>query len=171
MRIFGIALAIAVCATPAMADEIILKSGGKLTGIVRSESDTKVVIEVAAGTASVNPAQIAKITKGATKLHDYYDREARAEDGKDFVLLAIWSKENGYNRFYKTNMQKALTIEPDNETARRALGFQKHDGRWMTEAEIIEHIQFHDYSHNEHSEGRASWPRQARGNLPGTQRL
>jgi len=116
---------------------VVLKSGGKLKGIIRSESVAQLVIEVAAGTARLNANEVLSVERGRHVLHEYYDREEKAKSAEDFHQLAVWAKENGLSRFARPNLEKAMRLDPSHEGARRGLGYTLHEGRWMTQDELM----------------------------------
>ncbi|MHC4606142.1 MAG: hypothetical protein ACYTAF_04325 [Planctomycetota bacterium] len=136
MRIIALTAVLVLCAVPVTADEVILKDGGMVSGIIRSQTDDAVVVEVSAGTVTLKKADVKKISKGTSKLHEYYKLAKGASSAPGFVKVAQWAKENGLGRFFEPNMKKALDLDPNNETARRALGFTLHEGKWLTPDEL-----------------------------------
>lgn len=82
------------------ADEIRLRSGGRLEGLVREESPESVVIETSSGLVSVSRRDIETIDRFVRSvLREYYDREAAARTASDLLALADWASENKLTRF------------------------------------------------------------------------
>ncbi|MFG0319656.1 MAG: hypothetical protein ACF8XB_20455, partial [Planctomycetota bacterium JB042] len=50
--------------------------------------------------------------------------------------LADWCTENRLSREARKVLREVIKVEPDNETARRGLGYQLVDGEWKTRSEI-----------------------------------
>lgn len=143
----GLATLLAL-ASSAAADEIVLTSGGKLSGIVRSEDAACVTVEVGAGTVTLPRTQIREIRGGPSALSEYYERATRLKDSKDpgaLAELARWAKANGLERHARRQFERVLELDPDHAEARRALGFTRHEGRWLTRTELLlatGHVQF-----------------------------
>jgi len=133
-RFAALVLLIPALASTARADEIQLRSGGRIVGIAREEKD-HVVVETGYGTVAFPADQVMSITKGQTPLHAWPLRYAEIEksrDAREFLKLAAWAKENDLPKFVSGLMQRALELDPENPEAREALGFVRHQGRWLT---------------------------------------
>ena len=127
-----------------MADDVHLKNGNRLVGIARTEGD-RVVIELKIGTVSIPRSEIERIEPGRCILHDYFERLAGAESrgrADDFFALAAWAKSEGLTRYVAGLYDRALAIDPDHARAREALGYVRHEGRWLTQ---IEHLKVRGY--------------------------
>ncbi|HTF56605.1 MAG TPA: hypothetical protein VK661_05155 [Planctomycetota bacterium] len=122
----------------ASADEIQLRSGGKIVGIAREEKD-RVVVETGYGTVAFPSDQVMSITKGQTPLHAWPTRYAeiqKSRDARDFLKLAAWARENDLPKYVGGLMRRAFELDPENAEAREALGFVRHRGRWLTFPEL-----------------------------------
>jgi hypothetical protein len=51
--------------------------------------------------------------------------------------IAEWCREHHLLTDRKTHLERIIQLDPDHLGARRALGYQKQEGRWMTQAEIM----------------------------------
>ena len=49
--------------------------------------------------------------------------------------LAEWCKQNKLTAQRKVHLQRVIALDPEHEEARRALGYQRVDGKWMTRDE------------------------------------
>ena len=134
LGVLAAALPAALTASPVRADDVHLTNGGMISGIVRSESDW-ITIEVASGTVSIPSAQVVRVERTRHVLHDYYDRLAPIEKGKDpeaLYKLAAWCREKGLSRSSIDLSKRVLALDPANEGAHALLGHQKRDGRWLS---------------------------------------
>jgi hypothetical protein len=52
--------------------------------------------------------------------------------------LALWCEQNGLTVEAYTHLTSVVTLDPKREAAWRKLGFKKHEGRWMSDAQIAE---------------------------------
>src|SRR5688572_1166935 len=121
----------------ALADEILLRNGHKITGIQREERD-RIVVETGYGTVSFPRDEVVSVTKGQTALHAWPVRFAEIEkstNASDFTKLAAWAKENNLPRYVAPTMRRALELDPENAEARAALGYVRRDGRWLSQDE------------------------------------
>jgi hypothetical protein len=170
MKRFVLAAAILAIPSTLLADEVHLKSGGKLEGRVRKEAD-RVIVETLSGEFTVKLDDIASINEAHTsKIEEYYEKRKAAKAAKDFLDLAVWAKENRAAKFLAPNIEeaaklardlkdaaavvdlaspyrgilgadlkavweRAVALDPENETARRELGFRRYAGKWLTEEE------------------------------------
>ena len=124
---------------PAMlhADDIYLKSGGKMSGRILSQTETLVEIDVGVGQVGVPMSSVARIEKRRSPLDDYDDRAKalRADDLNGWLDLARWASSQGLSTQARLAYQKVLAIDPNNAEANTAMGKVQVDGRWMTEEE------------------------------------
>jgi hypothetical protein len=123
---------------PLWADTIILKNGNRLEGIVKKQGD-HVHITLPYGTLVIPRDQIKSIILGMTAL-DQYNQKIFLLDPKDVDArydLAMWCKENGLYTQFKKELEMVLIISPDHEKARQALGYERHQGRWVTQDEAM----------------------------------
>jgi hypothetical protein len=131
-------LAVLAFASPALADEVVLRNGHKVTGIQREEKD-RIVVETGYGTVSFPRDQVVSVTMGETPLHAYPVRFAEIEkstNASDYTKLAGWAKENNMPRYVGPLMKRAMELDPENAEARTALGFVRHQGKWVTQAQL-----------------------------------
>ncbi|MCW8131604.1 MAG: hypothetical protein KIS92_14755 [Planctomycetota bacterium] len=122
------------------ADTVYLLNGGVIEGRV-TRKDGKVYIEKPDGIVIIPEDQIDYIEPKRTILDDYEDRLkeiAKKADGQgeSYAQLGQWCAENKLKNQTQFSLKKALELDPDNATARTALGYAKYDGRWMTLDEI-----------------------------------
>jgi hypothetical protein len=65
-------------------------------------------------------------------------RRAKLEgkDAEGRYRLGLWAKTNGLAADAVVLFHEAISADADHEHARRALGYQKHQGQWVTEREL-----------------------------------
>lgn len=129
-------LALAGLAVPALADTVWLTSGGKLEGKV-TEDANGVHVQLHHGSITLRKEQVARVERGPCAWEIYAEKSAKvaADDAAGHVELAAWCKENRLDEFAKKEYLAAIAADPDNEIARKALGFVRHNGTWMTQVE------------------------------------
>jgi len=119
------------------ADAVYLKSGGKMSGRILSQTETQVMIDVGVGEIGVPMANVIRIEKKRSALDDYHDR-AKAlapDDMKGWLDLARWASTQGLGTQARRAYERVLAIDPANAEANTAMGKVLVDGRWMTEEE------------------------------------
>jgi hypothetical protein len=98
---------------PAMADIVILKSGGKIEGIAKRDGD-RVVVETANGTVSVPASEVVMIdTSKKVPIQEYYEKlEGLKASGnaKDFLELAAWACEHKITKNIPYLMERAAPL-------------------------------------------------------------
>lgn len=123
------------------ADEVTLANGSKFVGILRENpSDPhRIELEVGVGTVWFPRKEVLSTSKGRTDLHEYYERWGSVKESRnvdDVLALAKFAEEKRLSKFVKGLMEIALRLDPENEVARRRLGFEKYQGKWMTRDEL-----------------------------------
>lgn len=130
------ALFLLVAAPAALADDVVLKNGGKLEGKARKDGDT-VVVDTGAGEVRLRGDEVASITPAPTRLDLYRERAAaaRKDDASAQVELATWCRDKGLLDLEKKHLRAAIALDADHAEARKRLGYLRYDGRWLTEDE------------------------------------
>jgi hypothetical protein len=86
----------------------------------------------AAGAEATQPAQQAALAR-------YNELRTRTpETAAAQWKLALWCEQNGLTVEAYTHLASVVKLDPRREAAWRKLGFKKHDGRWMNDAQIAE---------------------------------
>jgi hypothetical protein len=131
----GAAVAVAL-SLPASADEVILRNGSVFSGIVREEGD-KVVLEIDCGTMTFRRSEVREIRRMEDPLKELDRKAPGVRDAAGYYDLGSWAKGKGLSTRANELFRKAIDLDPDHEGARRALGYQKFEGRWLTEDETM----------------------------------
>jgi len=124
-------------ADAARADIVHLRDGRRLEGRVLSEDDEKTVLETRFGTISIARGDIKRIERKLTPRE-----KARAEfealdagDRDGLLALADRCEKERFKSLASEILREALDRWPDDEEVRARLGFVRHEGEWVTEAE------------------------------------
>ncbi len=123
---------------PCLADRVILNDGRVWEGRILSRDDTSIVIQTIGGPITLRQNDIQRIEPGKLPQDIYRERaDALARDDlSGHFLLGLWCEKQGLRKEAHDHLSDVIGLDPDHEGARKALGYQRHDGKWMTEAEI-----------------------------------
>ncbi|HXY40083.1 MAG TPA: hypothetical protein VEQ10_10445 [Vicinamibacteria bacterium] len=140
----------------ARADEILLKSGGRLSGVVVEKTDTTVSIECSPGRVTLPLSRVERISQAPSSLELWRARAAGLgpADVRGWASLARWADEHGLATQARESWQRVLALDAGHpeanaalgrvwlngawmsrEDAWRAQGYVEFDGRWVTPAE------------------------------------
>jgi hypothetical protein len=120
----------------AAADELVLKNGAAFTGVVREEGE-KVVMVLDIGTMTFPRSEVRSIRKTDDPLKEVEQKLQSAKDAKGYYEVALWAREKGLDTRANELFRKVISLDPDHEGARKALGFQKIDGKWLEGDELM----------------------------------
>jgi hypothetical protein len=129
------AVLIAAAASLAVADEIQLTNGSKILGNVSKKDAQKVVIEVGAGTITLDTKDVSAINLGRTPLNEYDDRWKQVQNSTnaaELYELLGWAKSKGLTRYVGPLASKIIALDPDHAGARAELHHEKMNGKWLT---------------------------------------
>lgn len=120
----------------AFADEVVLRNGSVLSGVVREEGD-RVVVEMDYGTMTFKKVDVRAIRRGEDVLSQFEERTKTATDVKSMMALADWAKDHSLNGRATQLYQKVIVLDPDQAEARKALGFEKVNGVWLAGDDLM----------------------------------
>jgi len=108
-----------------------------MSGRIVEQTETTITIDVGGGVISVPATRVERIVKGRTPLDEYDERAAHlgAEDADGWRSLGLWASQQGLGSQARQAYHRVLKLAPDDAEARRALGYVRLGGRWMTEEE------------------------------------
>jgi hypothetical protein len=136
MRTIGIVI-IALAAVPALADDVYLRGGGKISGQIVEQTDDSVTVDIGGGTITAKMSTVVKIDHNISPLQEYRERAAKipAGDAEAWRELARWA--NGYSLSTQAReaYREVLAVLPDDEEANKALGMVQLNGKWVTQDE------------------------------------
>jgi hypothetical protein len=126
-------LALVLLAAPAAADVVTTTDGLVLEGTVERASDGAYVLTTPQGTVRLAAASVAAVKPGEGPRAAFLKAEAKA-DPKDVAAqyrLAVEAEEAGLADLARAAFERVLALAPDHAAARRALGFERVEGRWI----------------------------------------
>ena len=126
-------------ASAASADEVELTSGTVIEGKVQDLGDSIKVVK-SNGSAIYPKSMVRKITpkKTVEEVYDEKSRELKDDDLDGRLKLARWCLEKKLPKEAVLEFKKVIALNPDHEEARAGAGFQKLNGKWLTEDEANE---------------------------------
>jgi hypothetical protein len=128
---------LALMAAPVLADEVILKGGGKISGEIISQDANSVTVDIGAGTMAVQMSSVVRIDKTTSPLQEYRNRAAKlgANDVEGWRELARWADHQILVTQAREAWTKVTQISPGDPEAHRELGQVEYNGQWVSEEE------------------------------------
>jgi len=122
------------------ADIIFLESGGKIEGKIIAEDERNITIKSSAGIATFARSDIKSIVYMDTAREVYEKKRAALakDDIEGHFKLGLWCRKKGLAREAQHEFRFVLGLDPDHKGARKALGYKRYEGKWMTEEEIMQ---------------------------------
>jgi hypothetical protein len=121
----------------ASADEVFLKSGGKLSGKIVNRTATTVEVDVGAGKITVPTSSVVRIEDSRSALQEYEERAGRipAGDVEGWVALGEWASSQGLGTQAREAYHRALAAAPGDARANAGVGNVQVGGQWVSEEE------------------------------------
>jgi len=126
-----------LAAATASSDEILLRSGGRVSGVIVERTRNAIVVETGPGRVTLSMALVEKVVEGRSTLEAYHERAAAIEPGDvdGWAALGRWAAERDLVTQSREAWQRVLSADPSHREANAALGRIEVDGTWMGEAE------------------------------------
>jgi hypothetical protein len=123
----------------AVADEVFLKGGGRVSGVIVERSERTLVVEAGPGRVTIPLARVESIVEGESALDSFRQRAASldADDTAGWVALARFAQANELATQAREAWTRVLAVDPRHPEANRALGRVELDGVWMGEDEAM----------------------------------
>jgi hypothetical protein len=118
-----------------------LSGGGAVRG-VSEESDAKsYVVRTDDGVlVTISRNEVARVIREGEFAQEYRRRSRQAaDDPASHRELAAWCKDHGLAAEARTHMRRLLELAPDDEAARRSLGYVKRGQTWLSQDELMAH--------------------------------
>ena len=137
LRPSSVAWLVLLAPVAAAGDEVVLRGGGKVTGVIVQRTDRSIVLETAPGRVAIPLARVEAVRETESELATYLDRVSRLgpDDAAGWVALARWAAERDLRTQSRHAYERVLGVQPDDPEANRALGRVRLNGRWVTEEE------------------------------------
>ncbi len=130
-------LSAALLAAPAVPDEVFLRGGGCVRGVIVERTKDAVVLETAPGRVTLSMRRIEKIVESRSALEEYQERAAALAPGDvgGWAALARWAAGRDLLTPAREAWRNVLATDPSHPEANAALGRVVLDGRWVAEDE------------------------------------
>ena len=130
-------LAIVFPAATVAADEVLLRGGGRVSGVIVERTNDAVVIETAPGRVTLPMKRVEKIVESRSALEGFRERaDALAPGDVDgWAALARWAAERDLLTQSRDAWRRVLALDPSHPEANATLGRVWLDGVWMGEDE------------------------------------
>jgi len=127
----------ALATATASSDEIFLRSGGRVSGVVVERNPRAIAVETGPGRVTLPMALVAKVVEGRSALEAYHERAAAIEPGDvdGWAALARWAGERDLATQSLEAWRRVVSADPSHREANAALGRIEVDGTWMGEVE------------------------------------
>jgi len=137
MKTARVAAFVTLLPAVAAADEVLLKGGGRVVGLVVERTSRAIVLETAPGRVAVPLSRVLSVREGATELGTFHERAAalRADDAAGWTALARWAADHGLLTQSREAWSRLLALDPDHPEANHAAGRVLSGGRWLDEEE------------------------------------
>jgi hypothetical protein len=126
-------LAALLAAASATPDEVFLRGGGRVSGVIVERTKETVALETGPGRVTLPLSRVEKILESRSNLQAYHERESdlAAHDVEGWAALARWAAERDLVTQSRQAWQRVLAINPSHPEANAALGRVELDGAWM----------------------------------------
>lgn len=127
--------ALLLVAVPASADEVFLKSGGRLSGILIEQTATRLVLQTGPGTVTLPRASVERVVQKQSVLQTHGQRAAllHPTDTNGWLDLALWAKDQGLETQAREAFSRVLALDPGNAMAQAGIGKIWLNNRWLSE--------------------------------------
>ncbi len=121
---------LALLVAPAAADEVVLRNGSRFSGRVLEEVD-RVTVQMDYGTMTFRKIDVREVLRSDDPLKDLEQKVEAATTTQKIYEAALWARDHGLPGKSNELCEKVLLLEPDHEAARKALGYERHEGSWL----------------------------------------
>jgi tetratricopeptide (TPR) repeat protein len=140
MRILSVYMLIFFAATNARADIFHLADGGEVVGqlVERGDDGEYIIKPVLGGSVTLAKDQVADVVRQSEHQAEY-EKQSRAlpDTVAAHRAMADWCKQHQLSEQSDHHLRRILELDPDDEQARTSLGYQRHQGKWLTRDEIM----------------------------------
>jgi len=130
-------LSAATLAAPAVADEIFLRGGGRVSGVIVQRTAESITIETAPGLLTLSMKRVEKVVESRSAVEEFQSRAARLAPGDvdGWAALARWAADHDLVTHSREAWHRVLAVDPAHPEANAALSRVQLGGEWMSESE------------------------------------
>jgi hypothetical protein len=129
------------CAAPLLrADVFQLKDGGDVAGAVieKTEGGGFIVRTPEGAVVSLERTMLARVIEESAALAEYRERSRKAPDTAEAHReLAAWCRQQKLTAEADIHLARVVELDPNDDEARRSLGFQKVGDRWLNANDLM----------------------------------
>jgi hypothetical protein len=133
------AVLVCLCLAPTLAgaDEVLLKGGGKVAGVIVERTESSIAVEVGPGLVTLPLSRVLSIQEGPTALALYHERASGLSRGDvgGWLALGRWAAQHDLLTQSREAFARALSIDPASGEANEALGRVLVGGHWVSAEE------------------------------------
>lgn len=142
---YGVLLALLLALVPftgVYGEVFVMDNGGRIEGELlnpnQSPREAYSVRTSAGAVITLSRDQVKQILRPRPEELQYEKIRPRYPDTIDAQWdLAEWCRENNLRQQREQHLRRILELDPDHEKARRGLGYDQFEGRWMTQEDVM----------------------------------
>jgi len=118
----------------ARADDILLKGGGRLSGVIVERTASTITLDTGPGRVTLPMSRVTSVVARTADLTVYRKRAAALlpDNVAGWLALGDWAGDHGLLTQAREAYAYVLTLDPENAPAHRALGHVWTGERWAT---------------------------------------
>jgi hypothetical protein len=116
------------------ADELYLRSGGHLSGVVVERRTDAIVLDVGPGRVTLPTTLVERIVESTPTFSVFEERASHlaSNDVNGWLQLGMWARDRDLLTQSRQAFEHVVRVDPGNPVAHHELGHVQEDGRWMT---------------------------------------
>ncbi|HXK12302.1 MAG TPA: hypothetical protein VMT70_21870 [Vicinamibacteria bacterium] len=137
LRLAPIVLGPVLGAPLVSGDEVLLRGGGRVSGVIVERTPEAVVVDAGPGRVTIATSRVERIVEGRSPLQAFQERAGSLEprDTTGWAALARWAAEEGLLTQSREAWHRVLAADPGNYEANGAVGRVELNGTWMSAEE------------------------------------
>jgi hypothetical protein len=134
MKLPPLLFVVASAAATVSADQLILKGGGTLSGVLVKQTPEAVTIEMAVGRVTLPASRVERVVTGSSALAEYRSQvlSLREDDVQGWLSLGLWAQDKGLHAQAREAFRRVLARDPLNAVAHQAVGNVLLGQRWVS---------------------------------------
>ena len=118
---------------PALAEQVILKNGGRISGILVERSASHVLMQIGPGQVKIPLANVERVVLGRSALASFVERAERLQptNREGWLDLGLWARDASLETQARECFERVLALDPENAIAQAGVGNVLLNGRWL----------------------------------------